>query len=97
MHAPPHRLLTPSNDQRAGNPGSATANRTATGPARGKVLLAYFSRPGENYYYGDRTTLKAGNTEVLSHKIRDLINCDLSRIEPAGPYPCGDPEAWGNT
>ncbi|MEV7670492.1 flavodoxin [Streptomyces sp. NPDC000963] len=78
---------SPSNDQQAGNPRSATASRTATGPARGKVLLAYFSRPGENYYYGGRTTLKVGNTEVPAHKIRDLIDCDLYRIEPADPYP----------
>ncbi|MEU7739359.1 hypothetical protein [Nonomuraea sp. NPDC049158] len=41
----------------------------ATGKARSKVLLAYFSRPGENYYYGGRTTLKVGNTEVMAGKI----------------------------
>ncbi|WP_406102305.1 hypothetical protein OG698_08080 [Streptomyces sp. NBC_01003] len=51
------------------------------------MLLAYFSRPGENYYYGDRTVLKDGNTEVMARKIRDLIDCDLYRIEPADPYP----------
>ncbi|MFI6090683.1 flavodoxin [Streptomyces sp. NPDC051218] len=58
-----------------------------SGGARGKVLLAYFSRPGENYYYGDRTHLKVGNTEVMARKIRDLIDCDLYRIEPADAYP----------
>ncbi|WP_329331549.1 hypothetical protein OG866_02160 [Streptomyces sp. NBC_00663] len=52
------------------------------------MLLAYFSRPGENYYYyGDRTTLKVGNTEVVARKIRDLIDCEVYRIEPADPYP----------
>ncbi|MDR6974123.1 flavodoxin [Streptomyces sp. 3330] len=55
--------------------------------ARGKVLLAYFSRPGENHHYGDRTDLKVGNTEVMARKIRELIGCDLYRIEPTDPYP----------
>src|SRR5690606_14496627 len=54
---------------------------------RGQVLLAYFSRPGENYYYGDRTNLKVGNTEVMARKIRDLIDCDMYKIEPTNPYP----------
>ncbi|MEU4486640.1 flavodoxin [Streptomyces purpurascens] len=86
--ATPHLAgCSPSNGQQAGNQRSVSASRTASGPARGKVLLAYFSRPGENYYYGDHTTLKVGNTEVLAHKIRGLIDCDIYRIEPADPYP----------
>ncbi|MGW0819397.1 flavodoxin [Streptomyces viridiviolaceus] len=52
-----------------------------------RVLLAYFSRPGENYYYGDRTDLKVGNTEVLAKKIADRIACDTYRIQAADPYP----------
>jgi len=51
------------------------------------VLLAYSSRPGENYYYGDRIDLEAGNTEVLAGMIRDRVDCDLHRIEAADPYP----------
>ncbi|MFS8204344.1 flavodoxin (plasmid) [Streptomyces sp. CWNU-52B] len=51
------------------------------------MLLAYFSRPGENYYYGDRTTLKVGNTEVLAHTVRYLVDCDIYRFEPVDPYP----------
>ncbi|MEV6192833.1 flavodoxin [Streptomyces sp. NPDC051920] len=75
-------------------PGSQTSRRTTTsaapesaGAPRGKILLAYFSRPGENYYYGDRTDLKTGNTEILARRLHDLIDCDLYRIEPAAPYP----------
>lgn len=52
-----------------------------------RVLLAYFSRPGENYSYGGRTDLKAGNTEVLAQKITDRIACDTYRIQAADPYP----------
>jgi flavodoxin len=52
-----------------------------------KVLLAYFSRAGENYYYGGRTRLTVGNTEVLAGMISPRIACDVHRIEPADPYP----------
>ncbi len=51
------------------------------------MLLAYFSRPGENYYYGDRVDLEVGNTEVLAGMIRDRVDCDVHRIEAADAYP----------
>jgi flavodoxin len=56
-------------------------------PTGSKVLLAYFSRAGENYYYGGRTDLEVGNTEVLAGMISRLIGCDVHRIEPVTPYP----------
>jgi len=49
--------------------------------------LVYFSRAGENYYYGGRTQLEVGNTEVLAGMISPLIGCDVHRIEPVDPYP----------
>jgi flavodoxin len=52
-----------------------------------KVLLAYFSRAGENYYYGERTHLDVGNTEVLAGTISKFIKCDVHRIEAIDPYP----------
>lgn len=55
----------------------------------GRVLLAYFSRAGENYYYGGRTDLDVGNTEVLAGMISALIPCDVHRIEAAEPYSDG--------
>ncbi|MFB7992290.1 flavodoxin [Streptomyces sp. NPDC056002] len=58
----------------------------STAPPGKRVLLAYFSRPGENYYYGRRTTLKAGNTEVLARMISERIECDVHRIEAVDPY-----------
>ena len=45
------------------------------------VLLAYFSRPGENHYFGDHTDLQVGNTEVLAGMICEQIPCDVYRIE----------------
>jgi flavodoxin len=58
--------------------GATTANR---------ILLAYFSRPGENYYYGGRRNLEVGNTEVLARMIAELIDCNVHRIEATDPYP----------
>lgn len=51
-----------------------------------KVLVAYFSRTGENYDNGGRTWLKVGNTEVVATMIADLVACDVYRIEAADPY-----------
>ena len=64
-------------------PDRALANPT---PTATNVLLAYFSRAGENYYYGERIDLEVGNTEVLTGMISSLIGCDVYRIDPVEPY-----------
>ena len=66
------------------SPHHVEAGPTSTGS---KVLLAYFSRAGENYSYGGRTNLKVGNTEVLAGMISRSIRCDVYRIAPVHPYP----------
>jgi hypothetical protein len=51
------------------SPLGTSSDSTPTGgetPVTGPILLAYFSRPGENYYYGGRRDLEVGNTEVLA-------------------------------
>jgi flavodoxin len=53
----------------------------------GRILLAYFSRPGENYWNGGRRNLDVGNTEVLARAISARLDCDVHRIEPVDPYP----------
>ncbi|OZD13040.1 hypothetical protein CH253_18430 [Rhodococcus sp. 06-156-3C] len=65
-------------------PTSAVTPRQGSGS---RILVAFFSRPGENYYYGDRTVLDVGNTEVLVGMITERIECDVHRIEPSEPYP----------
>ena len=50
------------------------------------MLLAYFSRAGENYHRGGRRNLEVGNTEVLARMIDGLVDADLYRIEAAEPY-----------
>lgn len=69
---------------------SATDDPAAapTTPAQTRrVLVAYFSRPGENYYYGDRVTLETGNTHVVAEMIAAAASVDVYRIEAADPYP----------
>ncbi|MER5913936.1 flavodoxin [Streptomyces sp. NPDC001982] len=75
-----------SPSQSSGAAPESSERPTSTASAGKRVLLAYFSRPGENYYYGGRTDLKIGNTEVLARMISELIECDVHRIEAADPY-----------
>jgi flavodoxin len=66
--------------------GEEPAMTVTSEPTRGRVLLAYFSRPGENYYNGGRRTLKVGNTQVAADMIQQAISCDVYRITAADPY-----------
>jgi flavodoxin len=73
----------------AGIPLSACGTRDPR-PAEdggGRVLLAYFSRAGENYWYGGRRNLEVGNTEVLARMISARLDCAVHRIEAVDPYP----------
>lgn len=73
--------------------GAASAGRVPSAeeppvsPESARVLLAYFSRPGENYFYGDRIDLAVGNTQVVADMIAELVPVDVYRIEAADPYP----------
>ena len=51
-----------------------------------KTLIAYYSRPGENYVSGQLKMLAVGNTEVAAREIQVLMGGDLFRIEQAEPY-----------
>lgn len=51
-----------------------------------KVLIAYYSRSGENYFGGDLKVIKKGNTEVVAKKIKDLTGGDLFEIKQVKPY-----------
>lgn len=69
-------------------PTTTTGRRpdvSSQAPAR--VLLAYFSRAGENYWNGGRRTLAKGNTAVLADMIGSRVDCDTYRIEEADAYP----------
>jgi flavodoxin len=68
-------------------PDPARNPRPAQAQGGGRILLAYFSRPGENYWNGGRRNLKVGNTQVLARAISARLDCDVHRIEAVDPYP----------
>lgn len=49
-----------------------------------KVLVAFFSRAGENYAVGH---VSKGNTQIVAEFIADETGGTLFKIEPAVPYP----------
>ncbi|WP_328491654.1 hypothetical protein OHS59_02120 [Streptomyces sp. NBC_00414] len=77
---------SPSQSDGAGPTPKSSGRPAATASPGKRVLLAYFSRPGENYYYGGRRNLRTGNTEVLAGMISERIACDVHRIEAVDPY-----------
>jgi flavodoxin len=52
-----------------------------------KCLIAYFSRPGNNYVNGSIVNLPVGNTEVVAKMIQEMTKGDLFRIEAVHAYP----------
>lgn len=51
------------------------------------VLVAYFSRTGNNYVNGKIKYLKVGNTEIVAEMIQKLTNADIFKIETVQSYP----------
>ena len=51
------------------------------------VLVAYFSRAGQNYVAGTICDLNQGNTEILAKAIAHELVQDSFKIIPAEPYP----------
>ena len=52
-----------------------------------KILIAFFSRSGNNYVDGAILNLKTGNTEVVAGMIRNLTSGYLFKIDPVEVYP----------
>lgn len=50
------------------------------------ILVAYFSRAGENYVNGSMQQLPQGNTEVVAQMVAEETGGDLFQIETANPY-----------
>lgn len=49
-----------------------------------KVLVAYFSRTGENYGVGH---IEKGNTHIVADMITEQVDADLFEISTVVPYP----------
>jgi hypothetical protein len=71
---------------RPARPDPTRTPQLARSDRAGRILLASFSRPGENYWNGGRRNLQVGNTEVLAREISARLDCDVHRIEAADPY-----------
>ncbi len=50
------------------------------------VLIAFYSRAGENYFGGAYRHISVGNTEKAAEMLADLTGGELYKIEQAQPY-----------
>lgn len=53
---------------------------------KNKVLIAYFSRAGNNYVGGSIVNLSVGNTETAAKMIEKLTGGIMFRIDPVNKY-----------
>ncbi len=51
------------------------------------ILIAYYSRSGNNYVGGSIVNLSVGNTEVIAKMIQEMVGGDLFKIETVDSYP----------
>lgn len=51
---------------------------------KGKILVVYFSKAGENYAVGD---IKKGNTRIIAEMIAEETDGTLFQVEPVKEYP----------
>ncbi len=56
-------------------------------PTGKKVLIAYYSRAGQNYASGDIVNLSVGNTAAVAKKIQAITGGDLYEIRTVKTYP----------
>lgn len=67
---------------------TATTVTQAESPVQGKkVLIAYYSRAGQNYVSGDVVNLTVGNTAAVAKKIQLLTGADVFEIRTVKSYP----------
>ncbi len=52
-----------------------------------KILIAYYSRKGQNYVNGSIKNLAKGNTEVVAEFIQKAVGGDLFEIDTVKNYP----------
>ncbi len=51
-----------------------------------RILIAYYSRAGENYFAGSIRSIEKGNTERVAEFIQEEVGGDLLRIDTVEPY-----------
>lgn len=50
------------------------------------ILIAFFSRSGENYFGYEKRSVKVGNTEIAAEKAKALTGADVFQISMKKPY-----------
>jgi flavodoxin len=70
--------------QTAGQTASEAPSAAADSPAKGHILVAYFSQAGEQYDVG---VVEKGNTQIVAEMIADETDADLFHIERKAAYP----------
>ena len=53
----------------------------------GKILIAYYSRKGQNYVNGAIKNLAKGNTEIVAEFIQKAVGGELFEIDTVKDYP----------
>jgi flavodoxin len=71
---------------RRGRPFDVPNSFTVRVKFRIKMLVAYYSRPGNNYVDGKTKFLPVGNTEVAAKLLAAAIGADLFRIDSKTSY-----------
>ena len=72
-------------DTKATEPVQAAAPANDAKSSNGKkILVAYFSRAGDNYQVG---YIEKGNTHIMADMIAEAVGADTFDIRPAKPYP----------
>lgn len=76
--------ITQESQHTAAENASETASEENRASADAKILVAYFSRAGENYHVG---TVEKGNTQIMAEMIAEETGGTLFKIETVNPYP----------
>lgn len=76
--------VSPTAPETDAPPVSDAPEEAESEPAASKVLVAYFSRAGENYGVG---VVEEGNTEIVAEMIADEVGADTFRIQTVNAYP----------
>ena len=81
-------LACGSNDPEVNGTTGATEQTggDGEGTAKGKMLVVYFSRAGENWQVG---VVERGNTAIMVDYIKELADVDVFEIVPETAYPQG--------
>lgn len=76
----------PSSKNRSSESENAETDNISSDEAstNSKILVAYFSRTGENYNVG---VIEKGNTHIIAEIIAEETGANIFEIQPVNPYP----------